>query len=156
MDDPSNRSEPPMTADHVHEESDVAIRPLATFLVSLVGALVVVALLMMWMFDWFMATTNIDLTTKPVIPVPEEEFTAPVLQVSPRRDLELFRASEAKLLNSTEWINREQGVVRIPIEQAVEIVAEKGFPNWPAAEVTPPMTEEGQSAGPHSATGGSP
>jgi hypothetical protein len=135
MDDPSRSPVPPMTTDHVHEESDVAIRPLALFLVFLVLGLVLVAVTMSWMFGWFLATTNIQSNFTPVIKPPEVEFTAPALQVSPRRDLQLLREREAQILQATEWIDPAQGVVRIPIERAMEVVAERGFPRWPQVDV---------------------
>jgi hypothetical protein len=156
MDDPSLNPVPPMTSEHVHEESDVAIRPLATFLVSLVVGLVIVAGITALMFGAFLKTTNTAENEVPVITPLEEPFVAPELQVSPRRDLELFRAREAQILNTTEWISREQGIVRIPVEQAVKIVAERGFPNWPKAEVAPPPTNANQQAPANNANGGLP
>jgi hypothetical protein len=156
MDDPSRSSAPPITTDHAHEESDVAIRPLATFLVALVVGLAVVALLTAWMFGAFLATTNTAEDAVPVVTPPEESFTAPELQVSPRRDLQLFRAREARVLSSTEWIDREQGIVRIPVERAIKIVAERGFPDWPKAEVTPPVAGADNPAPVNRVNGGSP
>lgn len=52
----------------------------------------------------------------------------PVLQVSPRLDLEEFRRREDAELNSYGWINRTAGIVRVPIEQAMNLVLQEGLP----------------------------
>ena len=138
MVDPAHSSVPPTTTtEHIHEESDVAIRPLATFLVSLVAGIAVVALVTAGTFRWFYATTNLEQEIIPVIVAPEEPFTAPELQVLPRYDLATFRANEAKILDATEWIDRNHGIVRIPVSRAIDLVAERGFPDWPKMDVVP-------------------
>lgn len=52
----------------------------------------------------------------------------PVLQVSPRLDLEEFRRREEAELNSYGWVNRTAGIVRVPIDQAMNLVLEEGLP----------------------------
>jgi hypothetical protein len=36
-----------------------------------------------------------------------------------------MRAAEERVLHGYAWVDREKGIVRIPIEQAMEILAEK-------------------------------
>ena len=52
----------------------------------------------------------------------------PRLQVDPRDDLANLRRSENEVLDSYAWIDRNAGVVRIPIEQAMKLIAERGVP----------------------------
>ena len=52
----------------------------------------------------------------------------PRLQQSPREDLREFRAREDETLTHYRWVNQAQGVVGIPIERAIEIVAQRGIP----------------------------
>src|SRR5207253_9171034 len=52
----------------------------------------------------------------------------PRLQISPPRDLEAFRSREQSELNSYGWINRTAGVARIPIDQAMNLLLERGLP----------------------------
>ncbi|MGH9868696.1 MAG: hypothetical protein ACREAA_11110 [Candidatus Polarisedimenticolia bacterium] len=61
---------------------------------------------------------------RPAAPLPPE----PRLQVSPQTDMRAMRAQEQELLHSYGWVDRQAGRVRIPIERAMEIVAEKGAP----------------------------
>ncbi len=52
----------------------------------------------------------------------------PVLQVSAPADLKHFRAREEESLNTYGWIDRTSGVVRVPIERAMELVLQEGLP----------------------------
>jgi hypothetical protein len=52
----------------------------------------------------------------------------PRLQVSPRLDLSEFRAREDQQLTNYGWVDRSAGIVRVPIERAMELVLQKGLP----------------------------
>ena len=43
-------------------------------------------------------------------------------------DLEAFQAREEIELHSYGWVNRSSGIVRIPIERAMELLLQKGLP----------------------------
>lgn len=58
----------------------------------------------------------------------------PNLTTDPQADLRKFRAAENKQLNSYSWIDRQKGVVRIPIEQAMKKLATTGIPGFPKAQ----------------------
>jgi hypothetical protein len=49
----------------------------------------------------------------------------PRLQVAPAEDLRALRAREEEVLRTYGWVNREKGVVRIPIERAMELLVER-------------------------------
>lgn len=57
-----------------------------------------------------------------------EPSPEPHLLVKPGEDLAAMRAEESKILKSYDWIDRDKSIVRIPIERAIEIVAQKGLP----------------------------
>jgi hypothetical protein len=67
-----------------------------------------------------------------VITAPNEEplqrFPAPNLQVNPRQNLEAFRAREDEELNTYGWIDRDAGIVRIPIDRAMDLIGQRGLP----------------------------
>lgn len=56
---------------------------------------------------------------------PEIPTNAPRLQISAPADLAEFRSREDAELNSYGWINKTQGIVRIPIQQAMNMLVEK-------------------------------
>lgn len=57
-------------------------------------------------------------------PLPPE----PRLQVTPEIDLNTYRAKEDSLVNSYGWVSKEAGVVRVPVDRAMELMLERGFP----------------------------
>lgn len=56
---------------------------------------------------------------------------APRLAVHPRDDLARFKGAEEGVLHGYAWIDRDSGIIRIPINHAMEILAKRG-PQWPA------------------------
>ena len=57
--------------------------------------------------------------------------SGPELQSMPAHELSFVRAREEELLHETQWIDPVNGVVRIPIERAMELSLEEGFPARP-------------------------
>jgi len=58
---------------------------------------------------------------------PQIPTNAPKLQVSSTVDLAEFRSREDVELNSYSWINKTQGIVRIPIREAMNLIVEKNL-----------------------------
>lgn len=67
----------------------------------------------------------------------------PRLQEQPFADVETLHAEERALLTSGAWVDEDAGIARIPVEEAMKIVAEKGLPSWPPP---PPSPGPGASA----------
>lgn len=57
-------------------------------------------------------------------PMPPE----PRLQSSPRQDLKAMRTQEDWRLSHYSWVDKGKGVVAIPIERAIGIIAQRGIP----------------------------
>ncbi len=55
----------------------------------------------------------------------------PSLQVDPRHDMKRFKEEEKRDLARYGWIDREKGMVQIPIEAAMDRIARDGIPGWP-------------------------
>lgn len=49
------------------------------------------------------------------------------LQVDPQDELRQMRAAEDVALNSYGWVDKDAGIVRIPVDRAMEILAKKGL-----------------------------
>lgn len=64
---------------------------------------------------------------------------APRLQVHPAGDLAKLHAAEEAQLKGTGWADRAQGVVHIPVDRAMALVAERGLPGWPSPARTAPQ-----------------
>ncbi|OLC96545.1 MAG: hypothetical protein AUH86_09440 [Acidobacteria bacterium 13_1_40CM_4_58_4] len=59
------------------------------------------------------------------------KFPEPRLEINERTQLNGFRLDEEKKLNSYGWVDQKAGVVHIPIERAMQIVAQRGLPVRP-------------------------
>jgi hypothetical protein len=55
----------------------------------------------------------------------------PRLEIDPATDLAAFRAQQQHELGGYGWVDRAHGVVRIPIDQAMQDVAAAGIKDWP-------------------------
>jgi hypothetical protein len=107
-------------------EADIRTRALIGA-VAAFGALVIVSGIAAWFLvkDW--AETG-NLPERPSQPVPA---VGPLLQISPPQDLAVLRAREDKLLHGTEWIDRDKGLARIPVEKAMELLVKRANPPAP-------------------------
>jgi hypothetical protein len=65
---------------------------------------------------------------------------APRLQTLPAQDLSAIRAEEDRTLTTYGWVDEQAGITRIPIEEAMRILAERGEAPLPRVppEATPP------------------
>jgi hypothetical protein len=63
---------------------------------------------------------------------PFPEYPMPVLQANPPADMEAFYAREMQRLHSAGWIDKQAGIVHIPIDQAMQEVVKEGIKGWPA------------------------
>ena len=52
----------------------------------------------------------------------------PRLQVDPELELIQFKVIEDSLINTYGWIQKEAGVVRIPVDEAMKLMLQRGFP----------------------------
>ena len=59
---------------------------------------------------------------------------SPTLQVTPARDLRQYLDSQDTALNSYGWVDQKAGVVRIPIDHAMDLLLQKGLPFRSGAE----------------------
>ena len=62
----------------------------------------------------------------PGLYVPPRSFPAPALQTTPLSDLEKLQSAQAARIERYGWIDQSKGLLRIPIQRAMEIVAAKG------------------------------
>lgn len=75
---------------------------------------------------------------------------APRLQVYAARHWKEFQAAERERLSAYGWMDRSAGVVHVPIERAMDLIAVRGLGPLPAAPVAmpapaaPPAREVGQ------------
>ena len=114
-----------------HEVSDINVWAVGKFAIAL-GILCILSMAVLFgLFKYFLSVTggpvaretvNVDARTLP----PE-----PRLQQAPITDLKEMRAAEDKLLNGYGWVDQQHGIVRVPIDRAMDILAQRGLPSRP-------------------------
>ena len=57
------------------------------------------------------------------------DVSKPMLQAYPALDMNNYRVSEQEKLSSYKWISKEQGIVRIPIDLAMELAVKGQVPS---------------------------
>lgn len=69
-----------------------------------------------------------------------QQFPSPRLQTDDgNQDLTDLHQREDLLLNNYSWVNQSKGTVRIPIDRAMELIAQRGLPVAPAVQHEPLM-----------------
>jgi len=113
------------------ENRDINARAVVKVGLGIVAGVIFSALLMWLLFDQFAGReTRRSPQPEPMAASnPRKEPPEPRLQPSPVMDLQTFRAGEEVVLKSYGWVDPEKGIVRIPVERALELVAKEGLPS---------------------------
>jgi len=123
-----------MARAHRHPETrDVQPGLLIAFGAALLAFIAVAAIGMKLAFNttsaWLPLSTNLS---------PQ----APGLQAAPKQDLVSFRAEEDRQLNMLGWVDRNAGIARIPIEDAMWAVVSNGLPDWSRPVAAAPGSDD--------------
>jgi hypothetical protein len=112
------------------EERDVNAWAVGKFAIALVLICVVSLALLLGMFRYFEAQTGGTRAPAKGIGVDASKLPPePRLQETPISDLQAMRAAEDRILNSYGWIDKSNGLVRIPIDRAMDLLAQRGLPS---------------------------
>jgi hypothetical protein len=110
------------------EKSDVDTRAIIRFGLALAIVLVATYLVLLGLFGYF-STREMRLGRGPArVQSTDQLPPEPRLELSPRANLEALRAAEKEVLENYDWVDKQKGIVRIPIERAMELVAQRGLP----------------------------
>src|ERR1044071_7720106 len=138
----TNHSPTPEDLRAGYELSDLDPKKIGIFGIVLLLTLILVAIVTYLMSDWFYALERRNQPPQSPLSFAPEPVPDPRLIVDPGGDLSSLRASEKALLNNYGWVDKEKGIARIPIDDAISILADKGLPvrseNQPAAKTGGP------------------
>jgi len=132
------------------ERQDLSPRGVYGFLVALAVGVILVAVLLWVLYramdayerkhqppqSALVPQTQVD--TRQVSPDVINAFPQPRLEKSERLEINAFRLREERVLDSYGWVDQKAGVVRIPIERAMQLIAQRGLPTTPKAGSVPP------------------
>lgn len=119
-------------SEETHETTDVNVRRIAFF-----GGLLVVGLVVVFIAMTLLQYSVVGLPAR--LAQPPSYTTAPNVQLPPQprfeevpgRNLATLKAQQENLLGSYGWMDAKQGIVRIPITRAMELLVTRGFPVRP-------------------------
>jgi hypothetical protein len=119
-----------------YERRDVNVRGLLQFAFCMAVVLILVIFGMRWTFHYLSA---ISPAGPPPTPFAQARALPPEprLEIRPRQDLKSFCDEQLNMLNSYGWVDQQKGIVRIPIERAMDKLVEQGLSARPAGEISP-------------------
>ena len=127
MNEPPQQSSPDPHNRAGHETTDASPFYIGLFALGLVLMIALVLPLLGWTFWLFEAAARrADATQSPL--AGDQSPPAPRLQAHPAAELASLRRAEDQRLSSYGWIDPQQRLVHVPIERAIEILAERGLP----------------------------
>jgi hypothetical protein len=150
---------------HGHQETefeheDLGSRGVFVFMIGLAVSIVIIYFIIVGMYRFLdnyersqMATASPLVTTKGAMSrvVTQEDMDktfkdngAPMLETNERGQLHDFLMDQESQLNSYGWVDEKAGVAHIPIERAMELLAQRGVP------VYQPKSAEGKAGTPAS------
>lgn len=111
-----------------HETRDAGVRPIVLNGAGLAVMIVIVGLIVYGTFQYLARHPAISPQSNPMsvgdLQIPPE----PRIEDHPAIAIQQLHAQEDKTLSTYGWTDRKAGVVRIPIDRAIELQLERGFP----------------------------
>jgi hypothetical protein len=135
----TDKIKPESTASHGdYERRDIGTAGIVYFILGLAVATIIVHLVLAGLYDFLdkRARThqppvnalieNVPTDTRQLAPrYAEKAFPEPRLETDERGQLNNIRLDEERTLNSYGWVNEKAGTVRIPIERAMDLEAQR-------------------------------
>jgi hypothetical protein len=121
-----------------HETTDINVWAVAKFAIALVIVTIISLVLLFGLMKYFESRYHPELAT---VEDPTKLFPEPRLQRTPVVDLREFRSQEQKVLDTYGWIDQPKGIVRIPIDRAIDVLAARGLPS--TAQAAKPASQAG-------------
>lgn len=117
-----------------HEPGDVNAIFLTKFGIGMALMIVVFLFVLAGLFTYLKA--RVATLERPPAPAVRAEGLPPEprLQRDPAVDMSQMRADEERRMREYAWVgDPDQGIVRIPVERAMELVVKRGVPVFPAS-----------------------
>jgi len=139
----------PGTADTGFEHQDLSPRGVYVFLVGMAVGVILVAVVLMGLYhatDAYLRqhqppqsplAPQTQADTRQVSPEVINAFPQPRLERDERLEINSFRLQEEQVLDTYGWVDQKAGVVRIPIDRAMHLIAQRGLPTTPKAGNVP-------------------
>ena len=111
-----------------HELRDLNPNHIALFGAALAAIIITVLLAAYALFHYFYLSESRARPRPSPLSFGAEPTPEPRLSVDPGAELSALRTEEDQVLKNYDWVDREKGIVRIPIDRAIAVLAQKGLP----------------------------
>ena len=108
-----------------HETKEVSVPFIFGSLFALIIGAFLAALLAVGIFQFFKSTYHPDQSAKQAV---QQIPPAPRIEEHPAEQLQGIRAREDHILSTYALIDKDRGIVRVPIDKAIDMLAAKGLP----------------------------
>ena len=118
-------------SDHGGVDRELNMRFIVSTVLSLGGVTLLAFVLMAVMVPWMETAERADDPKPSPLPEANEKWVPPgprLQEFPPTVDIEALHAREDLQLSTFAWVDEDSGVVRIPIETAVEVLVRRGLP----------------------------
>ena len=112
------------------DHSEISYAGLSKFAIGLVITTIFCAGIVLGVFQYLLhreggvPATRVGMAAQDARQLPPE----PRLEETPAMDLKEFREAEDQVLNNYAWLDQSNGIVRLPIGRAMELIAQRGLP----------------------------
>jgi hypothetical protein len=113
-----------------YEHRDVSFKALTKFAIGLIITTIFSAGLVLGIFQYLLhreggvPASRVESPAQDARQLPPE----PRLEETPATDLQEMRAAEDQVLHNYRWLDQSNGIVRLPIDRAMDLIAQRGLP----------------------------
>lgn len=127
-----------------HELTDLKPRNIEIVAAALAVVVVVVLFVARALFDFYARRQEGSERRPSPLTYLREPTPEPRLQIRGAQELQKLRAAEDAWLTSYGWIDQKAGIVRIPVDRAMELLATRGLPVRPEGDSAQPNGQRTQ------------
>jgi hypothetical protein len=129
--DTHHSSEPEINPNVAYEHGDADIATISRYTIALVFGVLIAASAMWGLFDYFNGQANKEEAVVPKVIQDQRPKLPPEprLQQYPKAYIKDLKAAESAQIGSYGWVDQKNGIVRIPIDEAIAAVSKSGLPS---------------------------
>lgn len=112
-----------------HETDTGDVRAISLTALALAIGMALTLILVAGIFQYLRHHPSVVLPANPLSEADRQQFPPePRIEEHPANDLDALHSHEEHILSTYGWTDKKAGIVRIPIDRAMELQLERGFP----------------------------
>jgi len=112
-----------------HEADNADVRGISLTGLALGVGIAIVLFLVFGIFQYLVHHPVVIAPTSPLAETDQQQFpVTPRIAEHPATELEQLHSQEDHILSTYGWADKNTGIVRIPIDRAMELQLKRGFP----------------------------